>query len=82
MVILGVSTVVYTFYRYMVPFMWETQNSFVFSFYFMYGHYLLVNICFHYIKGVTTDPGRPPKVQVETSLYALHITLYFVHTVI
>ena len=62
LVLFGISVVVYTFYTYMVPFLYKTESGPMFSFYFIYGHYLLINISFHYMKGVYTDPGRVPKV--------------------
>ena len=54
--------VVFTFYTYMVPFLYKTESGPIFTFYFIYGHYLLINITFHYFKGVYTDPGKSIKV--------------------
>ena len=46
----------------MVPFLYKTESGPVFAFYFVYGHYLLINITFHYFKGVYTNPGNSQKV--------------------
>lgn len=52
-----------TMYLYIVPYMWTTYHPLTFIIYVTYGHYLLVNICFHYFKGVYTSPGWAPKVR-------------------
>ena len=57
----GITTVVITFYCYAMPMLWMGNNV-VFVLYMIYGHYLLVNIIFHYYMGVFTNPGTPPKV--------------------
>jgi len=62
-VTVGVTTVVTTFYKYAMPIMW-TGNGVVFTLYMVYGHYLLINIVFHYYMGVFTNPGNPPKVSL------------------
>ncbi|KAL5471524.1 hypothetical protein EMCRGX_G029647 [Ephydatia muelleri] len=62
LVLLGISTVVGTMYLYLVPYMWRTYHPLTFTVYITYGHYLLVNICYHYFKGVYTSPGWAPKI--------------------
>ena len=62
MVLAGISMVVSTMYLYMVPFLYNTQHPVSFACYFIYGHYLLIMICFNYFSGVYTDPGSAPKV--------------------
>ena len=62
LVLIGITTVVGTFYAYIVPYLWQVQHPLLFSLYLLYGHYLLLNVCFHYFKGVYTDPGSAPKV--------------------
>lgn len=62
LVLIGISTVVSTFYVYILPFLWQVQHPLIFALYIIYGHYLLINVCFHYFMGVRTDPGRAPKV--------------------
>lgn len=64
LVLMGISTVVATMYLHLVPYMWATYHPLVFTAYITYGHYLLVNICFHYFKGVYTSPGSAPKVRM------------------
>ena len=51
-------------YLYLVPYMWRTYHPLTFTVYITYGHYLLVNICYHYFKGVYTSPGWAPKVRI------------------
>ena len=90
LVLFGISVVVYTFYTYMVPFLYKTESGPMFSFYFIYGHYLLINISFHYMKGVYTDPGRVPKVwfiyiSLFTTLFRspilpLSFSSFFIHS--
>lgn len=55
------TTVVLTFYYYTIPILWMGNRA-VFVIYVVYGHYLLINIIFHYYMGVFTNPGTPPKV--------------------
>jgi ribosomal protein L40E len=61
LVIIGISLVVFTFYVYMMPFVYHTENGLVFTFYFILGNYLLINIVFHYFSGVYTNPGQTIK---------------------
>ena len=60
----GMTTVVLTFYYYTMPILWMGSSRVVFVLYMIYGHYLLVNIIFHYYMGVFTNPGTPPKVSL------------------
>ena len=62
LVLVGISTVVGTFYSFIVPYLWLVQHPLIFSLYMVYGHYLLINVCYHYFRGVYTDPGAAPKV--------------------
>lgn len=62
LVLVGITTVVGTFYRFIIPYLWTVQHPLVFSLYVLYGHYILVNVCYHYFRGVYTDPGSAPKV--------------------
>ena len=54
--------VVSTMYIYVVPYLYETQHPVMFTLYVLYGHYLLVMICFNYFSGVYTNPGTAPRV--------------------
>ena len=73
LVLIGISTVVSTFYIYILPYLWRVQHPLSFLLYVLYGHYLLVNVCFHYFKGVYTDPGAAPKVScVGRSVHAFY----------
>ena len=65
----GISTVVLTFYYYTMPILWMGSSRVVFVLYMIYGHYLLVNIIFHYYMGVFTNPGTPPKVSLSSAPY-------------
>lgn len=74
--------VVTTMYVYVVPFLYKTQHPVFFACYFIYGHYLLVMICFNYFSGVYTDSGSVPKVCVcsvkdisSTLLCAVYVLL-------
>lgn len=40
-------------------------------YHFIIGHWLLVNIVFHYFKAAFTDPGKPPPVS-QTVVEPLH----------
>ena len=62
LVLVGITTVTSTFYIYFVPYLWQVQHPLVFSLYILYGHYLLLNVCYHYYRGVYTDPGTAPRV--------------------
>ncbi len=64
LVLTGISAVAWTMYVYIVPFLYQTQHPMIFALYFIYGHYLLMNICYHYYRGVYTSPGTAPKVCV------------------
>lgn len=68
MVTVGITTVVVTFYCYVMPMLWM-GNSVVFTVYMIYGHYLLINIIFNYYMGVFTNPGNPPKVSYSVYVY-------------
>lgn len=62
LVLAGITMVVSTMYIYVVPYLWATQHPIMFTLYVLYGHYLLVMICFNYFCGVYTSPGTAPKV--------------------
>ena len=54
--------VVGTYYICVVPFLYATQHPLMFTLYVIYGHYILVMICFNYFSGVCTSPGKAPRV--------------------
>lgn len=60
-VVVGVSGVVVTCYSYVIPALSES-HPIVAVFWVLYGHYLLINIVFHYYKGFRVGPGQPTKV--------------------
>jgi hypothetical protein len=76
LVIAGISMVVSTMYIYVVPFLYATQHPTMFTLYVLYGHYLLVMICFNYFSGVYTNPGAAPK---EHSYYYEIARIVYTH---
>lgn len=60
--VVGVSGVVVTCYSYVIPSLADSHPV-VAVFWVVYGHYLLVNIVFHYYKGFLLGPGQPTKVR-------------------
>ena len=67
LVLAGISMVVSTMYIYIVPYLYATQHPILFALYVLYGHYLLVMICFNYFSGVYTNPGAAPRVGVRAA---------------
>ncbi|XP_077992840.1 palmitoyltransferase ZDHHC16-like [Glandiceps talaboti] len=63
-VILLVTIVVAIYYAYFVPYM-STYGVHWRAFHLIFGHYLLVNIVYHYYKGVRTSPGKPQEEHVD-----------------
>lgn len=47
-----------------LPYWWE-KDPYITVGLVVYGNWLLLNIVFHYYKGVTTPPGYPPHVRKE-----------------
>ncbi|CAG4929542.1 unnamed protein product [Parnassius apollo] len=43
-----------------LPYWWQ-RNQYITIFLVAFGHWLLLNIVFHYYMGVTTSPGHPPR---------------------
>ena len=62
LVILLTSVVISVFYLCILPRCLENEDHVQTIFHLTFGHWLLVNIAFHYYKGVTTPPGYPPQV--------------------
>ncbi|XP_002739694.1 palmitoyltransferase ZDHHC16-like [Saccoglossus kowalevskii] len=54
------TSVVLTFYIYIMPFVFSCGLHWV-IFHLVFGHWLLMNIIFHYYKAVITSPGVPSK---------------------
>ena len=72
LVLVGITMVVSTMYIYVVPYLYATQHPIMFTLYVLYGHYLLVMICFNYFSGVYTNPGAAPRVRAyEWSPYLI-----------
>ncbi|XP_077301941.1 palmitoyltransferase ZDHHC16A [Arctopsyche grandis] len=63
MVSLLTSSVVFIAYWLGLPYWWE-RNPTVTIFLMIFGHWLLVNIIFHYYKAVVTSPGHPPEASL------------------
>lgn len=53
--------VVLTVYVHVLPAYME-RSYLLFIVYVIFGHWILINIMFHFYKAVTTKPGAPPKV--------------------
>ena len=70
--------VVTTMYVYVVPFLYQTQHPLIFALYVLYGHYLLIMICFNYFSGVYTRPGTAPKVIVGVVTFQVGLMTRFV----
>ncbi|XP_038070729.1 palmitoyltransferase ZDHHC16-like isoform X2 [Patiria miniata] len=62
------STVVSVVYICILPRCLETEAYVQFTFHLIFGHWLLVNIAFHYYKGVRTPPGYPPQIVPDTGV--------------
>lgn len=60
MVILLTTSVVVNYYTYVLPWNSERWPTYFTVLNYLFGHWLLLNIIFHYYMGVTTAPGRPP----------------------
>ena len=54
------SSVVMLWYLFLRPVILTYSNFYV-VFHFIYGHYLLINIVFHYFQACFTSPGQPPE---------------------
>lgn len=62
MVILLTSSVVVIVYVCLLPLVLQTYPIAWVFWHFIYGHWNLVMIIFHYYMAITTQPGCPPKV--------------------
>ena len=68
LVFVGVTFVVFTMYAYLVPIL-QNGHPVMFFCEVIYGHWLLINVVFHYYKGVTSKPGSPlPAQPLDESL--------------
>ena len=62
LVTFAISGVVVVFYVYVMPIVLEYDNQLFVICHLICGHWLLLNISFHYYKAVSTSPGDPPSV--------------------
>lgn len=62
LVTLLISGVVVVFYVYVMPIVLQYESTLFIILHLMCGHWLLLNIAFHYYKAVSTSPGFPPSV--------------------
>ena len=60
LVILLTTSVVVNYYLYVLPWNSERWPSYYTALNYAFGHWLLLNIVFHYYMGVMTSPGKPP----------------------
>ncbi|XP_072033701.1 palmitoyltransferase ZDHHC16-like isoform X2 [Amphiura filiformis] len=68
LVVVLTTYVVSFFYIILLPYLWNRGQFGVITFHWIFGHWLLVNIVFHYYKGVTTPPGEPPQILSDTNV--------------
>lgn len=61
LVVVLVSSVLVIIYICLMPYHWE-RNKPLTVFYFLGGHWLLINTIFHYFKAAFTSPGLAPAV--------------------
>ncbi|XP_071792872.1 palmitoyltransferase ZDHHC16-like [Asterias amurensis] len=71
LVILLTSVVISVFYLCILPRCLENEDHVQTIFHLTFGHWLLMNIAFHYYKGVTTPPGYPPQIVSETGVSSI-----------
>ncbi|CAF0841303.1 unnamed protein product [Brachionus calyciflorus] len=64
LVIVLVSNMIYLFYGIILPKIFETTWPNILI-HFCFGNWLAVNTVFHYYMGLMTNPGEPPKSNVE-----------------
>ncbi|GAB6023328.1 hypothetical protein CHUAL_008131 [Chamberlinius hualienensis] len=57
------ASVVLVAYLIGIPYYWH-QNIFLFIVVVTFGHWLLMNVCFHYWMAARTSPGNPPESTV------------------
>ncbi len=58
----AISGVVVVFYLYVMPVVLEYDNVLFTICHLICGHWLLLNVAFHYYKAVSASPGYPPSV--------------------
>ena len=51
------SLVMTSYYFVLLPYLLDLANEFLILFHLLFGHYLLINIVFHYFYAVRTNPG-------------------------
>ncbi|XP_022086544.1 probable palmitoyltransferase ZDHHC16 [Acanthaster planci] len=68
LVIILTSTVVSVVYICILPRCLAQETYLQLAFHLTFGHWLLVNIIFHYYKGVRTPPGYPPQIVSDTGV--------------
>ena len=68
LVTFAISGVVVVFYVYVMPIVLKYDNMLFIICHLICGHWLLLNIAFHYYKAVTSSPGYPPSVSTGAKL--------------
>lgn len=61
------TAVVFIAYWIGLPFYWNRSQPLTIAL-IIVGHWLLINIVFHYYMGVVTEPGKPPDVNKYISV--------------
>ncbi|KAK7072850.1 Palmitoyltransferase zdhhc16 [Halocaridina rubra] len=59
-VVILTSSVVYIVYWIGLPYYWNKSPELT-SFLLVLGHWLLINVIFHFVMAAKTDPGTPPQ---------------------
>ena len=77
LVTLLVSSVVATIYMFVFPYKFE-QSVAMTSVHFVVGHWLLLNVVFHYVQATFTNPGNPAGVSISTTFNTVYVTTIYV----
>ncbi|XP_030756014.1 palmitoyltransferase ZDHHC16B [Sitophilus oryzae] len=64
------ASVIFIAYWIGIPYWWK-KNHYACIFLVTLGHWLLVNICFHYYMACTTHPGFPPEGELITEAVSI-----------
>ncbi|XP_028391059.1 palmitoyltransferase ZDHHC16B-like [Dendronephthya gigantea] len=68
-----ISGVVVIFYVYVMPIVLEYESTMFSICHLICGHWLLLNISFHYYKAVSTNPGYPPSGKKAVALRDIQV---------
>jgi palmitoyltransferase len=60
-----ITGIVASWYMVLAPYIRSTSGNISFLIHAVFGHWLLMNIVFHYYKVTTVKPGTPPTVRLH-----------------